>query len=154
MQNVTCQKSNEQMKVDQRNIEHSLSSLSVVCEQRKNRQVDYSEFQRSYSENLNFLRTVDFPTAIRERIENLPEFPKPSILTAQLGGEYFLVFGLLAPFFGILLITLTAPISIPLILWNISTRNQIKTKIEHCIRTLSSVKFLLERPNLNMETGR
>jgi hypothetical protein len=142
------------MTVEQRNIEHSLSYLSVVCEQRTNKQVDYPEFQRSYSENINFLKTVDFPATIRERILSLPDFPKPSILTAHLGGEYFLILGALAPFFVVLLATFTAPVSIPLILWNITTRNRIKSNLQQCSQTLSSVRFLLERPNLEVETSR
>lgn len=143
------------MKADPRIIENTLKNLSVICEQHRKKQITYAEFQQSYSEHLSFINSIDFPIAIKKRILALPKYPKPSFLTSPIRDTFlpmFAIFSLIGPYFAIIMAILLAPISFPIILWSIITRKRIESNLLLSVRIISSIIFLIEHPNLDIET--
>lgn len=71
--------------------------------------IDYHEYYRSYGEVIAYLKAADELTG-----EKIPELVKPNIFNRRIGGLWTItLFGLINPFFAILIFTITFPVSIP-----------------------------------------
>lgn len=70
--------------------------------------IDYFDFYKNYREVIAYLNRTN------DKInDTVPELVKPNIFNRRLGGLWTIsIFGLLNPFFAILIITITFPVSL------------------------------------------
>lgn len=132
--------------IELRKIDRLLTELKLTCGRLKKGHLNYKDFYSTYHKQLAFLKNIRFPEFIDQRINLLPHFPKPSLFTQKPNSEYFLTFGIYAPYVSMILIVITAPISIPLLILNTTRRQQIQANLEESIEAFSSISFLMKHP--------
>jgi hypothetical protein len=109
---------------------------------------DYYEYYRNYREVVAYLNS-----SIEKSDDSIPELIKPNIFNKRLGGLWTItVLGLLNPFFAILILTMTFPVSFPYLIFRGITVIRTKTRIEEAKLYLIGVVNKLKEQKTEMTT--
>ncbi len=139
-------------------LKSSLSQISSEFDQVLKDGVDSSQAENAvnnYKEIRRFLNDLALPNqGLKERIEALPILQEPNYVLEKVIFLNTGIIGLLNPYLLIIILTITAPISIPLLIWKRIWTNKQKEKIRIISQSLSSLKFMIEYPNYFSEQNK
>ena len=96
---------------------------------------DYYQYYRYYTEVVTYLNSSTESTSIQ-----IPGLVKPNIFNKRLGGLWTItIWGLLNPFFAILILTITLPISFPYLVIRGIILARTKNRVEETIICLTQI---------------